>query len=203
MKKTILLLVLLTLYSCSKPDDGTRSSLPAITSEGKNTFGCKINGETFLPRNNGGFSAGYRTVLSAKYAHYEYDYYGLGPGYHLAIRAYNSQTDKSISIELANSGEPIISGATYPIVLKTDGLIAATYSFSTSTQDTENANIYYYNSFDHITTEEFNGEITFNLVDEERQIISGVFYFTCINPETNETAEVLDGRFDIEYDNSF
>ncbi|WCO03528.1 hypothetical protein [Psychroserpens ponticola] len=203
MRKLLIFFIIFSLYSCSNDDDGTESSLPAITTEGKNTFGCKIDGETFLPRNNGGFSAGYTTVLRAQYRYYEYEYYGLEPGYHLAIRASNSLTDKNVSIELAASDEPIVTGQTYPIVLKTDGSISAEYGFSTNTQDPNNPNIYYYNSFNHITTDEFNGEITFNLVDEENQIISGVFYFTCINPETDEIVEVLDGRFDIEYDNWF
>jgi hypothetical protein len=203
MRKLLILFMILSLYSCSNDDDGTGSSLPAITSEGKNTFGCKINGETFLPRNNGGFSAGYTTVLRAQYRYYEYEYYGLEPGYHLAISAYNSLTNKSIRIELPASNEPIMTGSTYPITLKNNGNISAEYSFSTNTQDSNNSNIYYYNSFNHVTTENYNGEITFNLVDEENQIISGVFYFSCINPETNEIVEVLDGRFDIEYDNWF
>ena len=203
MRKLVLLFMILSLYSCSNDDDGTESSLPAITSKGKNTFGCKINGETFIPKNNGGFSVGYTTVLSARYRYYEHEYYGSKPGYHLAIRASNSLTSKNISIELAASDKPIITGQKYPIVLKTDGSISAEFSFSTNTQDPNNSNIYYYNSFNHITTQEFNGEITFNLVDEENQIISGVFYFSCINPKTAEIVEVLDGRFDIKYDNWF
>ncbi len=195
--------MVLSLYSCTNDDDGTGSPLPAITSEGKNTFGCKIDGETFLPKNNGGFSPGYTSVLRAKYRYFQYEYYGLEPGYHLAISAYNSLTNKSVRIELAASDEPIVTGETYPLVLKNNGSISAEYSFSTSTQDPDHPNIYYYNSFDHITTAEYNGEITFNLVDEENQIISGVFYFSCFNPETNRTVEVLNGRFDIQYENWF
>lgn len=203
MKELLVFFIILSLYSCSNDDDGTGSPLPAITSEGKNTFGCKIDGETFLPKSKGGFSAGYRTILRAQYRYYEYEYYGLEPGYHLAIRASNSLTNKNVSIELAASTEPIITGQTYPITLKTNGSISAEYNYSTNTQDPSISNIYYYNSFNHITTEEFKGEITFNLFDEENQIISGVFYFSCINPETDEIVEVFDGRFDIEYDNSF
>ncbi len=203
MRKLLFLFTILSLYSCSNDDDGTRKSLPAITSEGKNTFGCKIDGEIFLPRNNGGFSAGYTTVLRAQYSYYEHEYYGLEPGFHLAISAFNSLTNKSIRIELAASNEPILTGETYPITLKNNGFISANYIFSTNTKDPNNPNIYYYNSFNHITTENYDGEITFNLVDEENQIISGVFYFTCVNPETNEIVEILDGRFDIEYDNRF
>lgn len=203
MKKILFLFVILSVYSCTNDDDGTGRSLPAITSDGSNTFGCEINGEVFLPRNRGGFSAGYTTVLSARYRYYQNEYYGLEPGYHLAINAFNSLTSKSVSIRLAASNEPIQTGETYPITLENDGSIFARYHFSTRTQDTNYPNVFYYNSFNHITTENYGGEITFNLVDEEKQIISGVFHFNCINPETNELVEILDGRFDIEYDNWF
>ena len=50
MKKLIPLILITFLFSCTYDDDDTNNSLPAITSEGKNTFGCKINGETFLPK---------------------------------------------------------------------------------------------------------------------------------------------------------
>ena len=203
MKKFLILLVIVSFYSCANTDDGTKSSLPAITSEGKNTFGCKIDGQLFLPKDKGGFSAGYTEVLRAQYAHFDYDYYGYKPGYHLSIKAYNALTKKSISITLFSPNEPIISGKTYPIVLKADGAMSAQYDYSTTTKDPNNPNVYYYNSFDYITTDEYNGEITFNLVDESKKIISGVFYFNCINPETNETSEIFDGRFDINYEAGF
>jgi hypothetical protein len=199
MKKLFFLFMIVGLHSCANVDDGTGDSLPAITSEGKNTFGCLINGETFLPKNNGGFSAGYSTVLRAQYSYFEQEYYGMEPGYHLAISASNSLTKKSIRIELTAADEPISTGQTYPIVLKNNGVLSANYRYSTDTQDPTDPYIYYYTALNHITTEEFNGEITFNLVDEENQIISGVFYFSCINPNTGNIVEVNAGRFDINY----
>lgn len=166
-----------------------------------NTFGCKIDGITFLPRSSGNiFSGGTRNNLSAKYRYYENQYYSLGPGYHLAIRAYNSQTNKSISIELAESDEPLISGMTYPIVLKKNGSISASYSFSTRSQDPNNSNVYYLNYFNHTTSDEIGGELIINHLDEENQIISGEFHFNCINPETEKIIEVVEGRFDLNYE---
>jgi hypothetical protein len=199
MKKSLLFLLIIFQFSCTTNDDGTNSSLPAITSEGKNTLGCKINGETFLPINKGGFSGGYRTVLSAKYAHYENEYYGLGPGYHLSIHAYNSLTNKSVSIRLIKSDSPLIPGETYPITLKSDGTVSAEYNFSTNTQSAENPNIYIHESYNHITTNEYNGEITFHHIDEENQIISGEFYFDCIDTNVNKMVKITEGRFDLIY----
>lgn len=199
MKKLILLILVLSIFSCTKDDDGTNSSLPAITSEGRNTFGCKVNGETFLPKSKGGFSLGPRNLLSAKYAYYEYEYYGLEPGYHLSIRANNQLTNKSVGIRLTGSDTPLIVGEIYPIILKSEGTLSAEFSFSTKTKSAENPNIYIYNSFQHYTTNEYSGEITFHHIDEDKQIISGEFYFDCIDMENNETAEITEGRFDLVY----
>ncbi len=203
MKKSISLLLILSLYSCIRDDDGTNNRLPAITAEGKKTFGCTIDGETFLPRSNGGFSPGSTPVLRVKYNYFESDYYGYGPGYVLAIRASNSFTDKDVYIELNRGDEPLMAGQTYPLVLKTDGAIGATYGFATNTPDPNSPDIFYYDYFEHVTTNEYVGEITFSRVDETNKIISGEFYFTCINASNGTTAEIRDGRFDLVYESNF
>jgi hypothetical protein len=38
--------ITVTCFSCRKDKDG----LPKATEEGKNTFGCKINGAIFIPK---------------------------------------------------------------------------------------------------------------------------------------------------------
>ena len=199
MKKLILLILITILSSCTNDDDGTDNSLPAISSEGKDTFGCKINGETFLPKSKGGFSAGYTTVLLARYAYYEDGYYGLKPGYSLNIRANNSLTNKSVGIMLTGSDKPLMVGKTYPITLESEGFFSAEYFTSTLTESDESPNIYIHNSFQHFTTTEHNGEIIFHHIDEENQIISGKFYFDCIDRRNNVTAEITEGRFDLIY----
>jgi hypothetical protein len=51
MKKILVALILsFCLASCENTDDGTTSSLPNLTTEGKNTFGCKIDGQIFIPK---------------------------------------------------------------------------------------------------------------------------------------------------------
>lgn len=198
-----IILFLSISFSCTENDDGTDSPLPAITSEGKNTFGCKINGETFVPRDNGGFSAGYTTVLKAQYAYYEHAYYGLEPGYHLAIGAYNSLTNKDIRIELSASDAPLTTGVSYPLTMNNEGNISAEYSYSWETPHPDHPGVYIYHSTNYKTTQEQGGEIKFLKIDETNQIISGVFSFDCINPENNEVVQIKDGRFDIVYERSF
>jgi hypothetical protein len=51
-KSNILVLILMyicTLLSCIIPDDPEPPTLPPLTTEGKNTFGCLINGRVFVP----------------------------------------------------------------------------------------------------------------------------------------------------------
>lgn len=50
MKKDIITLMILLaiLFSCKK-EDPLPTELPPITTEGKNTFGCLINGEIYVP----------------------------------------------------------------------------------------------------------------------------------------------------------
>ncbi len=45
--------------------------------------------------------------------------------------------------------------------------------------------------------------VSFRLLVKVLSDFLSVFYFTCINPETNKIVEVLGGRFDIKYDNWF
>ncbi len=53
LMKTLLsaFVLLIVLFSCKKDD-----LLPAATQNGANTFGCKVNGKTWIPDGGGGFS---------------------------------------------------------------------------------------------------------------------------------------------------
>ena len=44
------MIITFCFVSCENTDDGTSSVLPDITTEGKNTFGCKIDGQIFIPK---------------------------------------------------------------------------------------------------------------------------------------------------------
>ncbi len=51
MKQTILLFLIVMLFSCSKNEPSSpESKLPPETQTGANTFGCLIDGNLFLPR---------------------------------------------------------------------------------------------------------------------------------------------------------
>lgn len=201
MKKLIYLLSILFFISCSNDNDGTRDNLPAITTEGKNTFGCKIDGVTFLPKSRGGFSAGYRApILSARYFSLTYTYYDLEPGHYLTINAHNELTSKDVTIELTKSDLPIMEGQTYPIALKGDGLFDANYYFSTNAPHPDFNNVFIHTTHKYKSSNEYNGELKVIKIDETNFIISGIFSFDCINNVDNSVAEIREGRFDINYE---
>lgn len=64
MNRFLLLLPLL-LVACKK--DGPEAGLPKATQEGKNTFGCLVNGKAFLPKAGSVFSIGNRNPLEANF----------------------------------------------------------------------------------------------------------------------------------------
>ncbi len=204
MKKIIyplLTLTLLLFVSCTNDDNGTNDSLPEITNQGKNTFGCQVNGELFLPKSKGGFSAGYRPpILIGRYFNLQHSYYDLEPGYYLQLSAYNELTTKSITIQLTKSDVPLVQGQTYPIVLKGNGLFDATFSHSTTTPHPEYNNVFIYNSFEYTTTNEYFGVLTINKLDTTNLVISGTFSFDCYNNVDSKTSQIREGRFDIKYE---
>ena len=56
MKKTFFILTSIIIISCKKELDG---KLPALTFEGKNTFGCNIDGASWTPKGYHDLGIGY------------------------------------------------------------------------------------------------------------------------------------------------
>ena len=195
---SILAVSLSLSISCSKDNDGKRAKLPAVTTEGKNTFGCRVNGEIFVPKSKGGFNP--TSPLVAKYYYHGYsdgDY--LQPGYYLFLNAFNRDTQKNIDIMLAKSDVPLVQGQTYPIVLKADAAVNAQYSFYSYTPHPEHSNVSIFTTHEYKTTNEYSGQLKILKIDEANFIISGTFSFDAINSVNGKTASITEGRFDVKY----
>ncbi len=188
------LFLILLSFSCSNDDDGTNSNLPAITESGENTFGCRIDGQVFVPRGSGGFSDGYTSTLSASYGRINYP--EEQEGYYLTISARNRKTNKSIGIVLFKSDVPLAENVTYPIQLFEEGNFSADYRFTDFNNSSENSVPVY----EFITNQEYNGTITINKLDEQSNIVSGTFEFDCIDESRELISTITDGRFDIIYE---
>lgn len=200
MKKLFFILVLtIALFtSCSKDKDGKRAKLPAVTTEGKNTFGCRINGEIFVPKGSSSFYSA--SPLMASYYYYQYPESDTKPpGFYLFLHAFNKDTGRNIEINLTKSDVPLVQGQTYPIVLKGNGAVDAQYSFYTYTPHPDHGNVSIFNSYEYETTNEYAGELKIIKFDETNRILSATFSFDALNNANGKSVSVTEGRFDVKY----
>ena len=146
--------------------------LPPITTTGAGTFGCKVNGKVWVAKSN-------KTGWPPTYA---------------SISKQNNWLVRIAGFILKDNTEDLTINLTYynknmdnyPLYLRDDGYNSGLYINVIT------------NSFwrtDSLT----GGEITLTRFDTVSQIISGTFYFDCINKETNDTIHITDGRFDMHY----
>ncbi|HRZ32920.1 MAG TPA: hypothetical protein P5188_11465 [Flavobacterium sp.] len=199
MKKIVLvLLVHFILVGCENTDDGTTSTLPELTTEGKDTFGCLIDGELFLPRKRV-YGTPYNTpILKAVYVYNEY-YFN---GYRLAIYANNEITKKFISITLTGGQTALQEGMTYPIAVEEENAITGFYEHWGETIDNGDGTGFT-PVYSFYTNAEYYGELELIKLDTVNQIISGRFWFDCEEVHDGSISEIREGRFDIKYTTDF
>ncbi|WP_304067356.1 DUF6252 family protein [Pedobacter glucosidilyticus] len=179
LKYIIILISYLSLSasSCKKDKTGI-DALPPATQEGRNTFGCLVNGEVLLPKVKG-LGVG-QPVLRGSYY---YQNFNEKVGYYLTISATdNNSTLKSIIIN--TDSLKIEQNKTY--MFENFGMKGLSYARYTVSLDT------YYTNTDN------SGELKITRLDESKKIISGTFWFDAVN-EVGEKVEVREGRFDMSY----
>ncbi len=173
MRSTWFLVALVIICSCSNDEDESTLRLPDITQEGLNTFGCLVNGELFIPS--------YKIdLLSSNFsATYSEDFDVL------IISARNIE-DQSIDKNIN-------------ITIKIDeGVKKYIYEESNSER------LIYYNNTPTCFAYYMNYEIQESFVevlhlDEELDIISGIFEFVGVDTLCQDTIYITDGRFDVTY----
>ncbi|WP_151088577.1 hypothetical protein [Hymenobacter baengnokdamensis] len=167
----VAIIALLALSECK---DDVSPQLPAETTSGANTFGCKIDGQIFVPRasrNDSGFESGYR-VLAKDYYLFSLsadDFSGY-PGKYVIISTDSFRLETGRVFDLKKGGVQIF-------VLNGDG---GDYSFRAHD----------------------SGQLTITCFDSVRHILSGRFDFTASADVTGgvlpgKQVHVTDGRFDI------
>jgi hypothetical protein len=177
----LICLILTTSMKCKKDETGIEA-LPPTTQEGKNTFGCLVNGEAFTPKgsNLGG------PVLSS---YYQYLNSPTAQGYFFNVSADMEEDNISKSISIGANNVIIKQGSKYQ--LKNYPNVDEVYarliiiSNSGSINQYETINIY-------------KGELLISKFDETKQIVSGTFWFDAVN-KNGEKVEVREGRFDVKY----
>ena len=168
---------LFTFNQCKKNKDVPQ--LPPETTTGAMTFGCKVNGEIFVPKDGGG-----KPGLFCQYVNL-----GNVPdgGWHLNIPAYNYSTKRGISIE--TDSLLLVEGGTYEFGT-VEGTANAFYIVNNNT--TGGVDVY-------SKLMGGSGQLYISKFDSINRILSGTFFFTGTKVSTGEKVTVTDGRFDIRY----
>lgn len=164
-------LLILFLFSCKKADPHP-DVLPPATQEGKNTFGCFLNGKVWVPYTYALFARKITPVfgswVSIEALHYE------------DPKASDKQT--IVISFLPDRTNPV---RTYHMSLDDDAEAFAAYY--------DRQGCYYYSDPEDI----MEGHITITKYDLlEEKVIAGTFKFT-LGKEDCETLHFADGRFDI------
>jgi len=178
MKKSLIsyfFIISIILLSCKKEV----SELPAATQTGANTFGCKIDGNFWVPA---GFGALTAPKLEARIA-----------GSDLIMNARNfssSPTESEFEIFIKGLTEngigsyALSTGASYPNYSNS----FAYYVHRKFTPDNE-----------WVTTAPYTGTVTITKIDSVNHFVSGTFQFQAINLyNAPQPISVTEGRFDVK-----
>lgn len=174
---SILLILLLTgCNRCKKDEVKPIDELPAATQEGKNTFGCLVNGEAFLPE---GSAFSYPKLQ----CFYQYIDDSFGKGYFFGLNAKNKSSNSLKGIDILTREMEIQEGKVYQLT---------TYGIKGAAQGTYNIGI----DDKYWIKPPLTGELHITRLDEVKQIVSGTFWFDAMN-DKGEKVEVREGRFDM------
>src|SRR5687768_16795308 len=173
MKQVLFILagLFLLVTSCRK------EKLPKLTHEGKNTFGCKVNGKNWVPRGGGGLLNPLDALSGGFYRNINTIY----------IDALDNEEEIEIYLrDVFNTGEYALNFTTVP---RPDNLYPKNYGLYTVSKN--NATISY------ITTAAHTGKVNILNRDTINKIVSGTFEFTAVN-NNGGTVKITEGRFDIK-----
>ncbi|MCU0441382.1 MAG: DUF6252 family protein [Bacteroidia bacterium] len=189
MKTTQLIVFILitvcsfSLWSCKDKDPDPQPAppspnvkeeqLPPITTTGAGTFGCKVNGKVWVAKSN-------KTGWPPTYA-------SVDKSNNRLINISGSMLKHpSIFHIIGLQFYYLINKSNFKLNILTDTVPSANYI------DTDKNKFWRTDSI-------LGGEVTLINFDTVKQIISGTFYFDCVNKETNDTLRITDGRFDMNY----
>ncbi|MCO6494715.1 MAG: hypothetical protein J5I91_03410 [Bacteroidetes bacterium] len=200
--KTLLLLSIASLLcfsSCKKEKKGTTNifkqkrptELPPITTEGKNTFGCYVDGELLVPFPRRAIKDNFRAF-----------YYGVKWDDLNGTLEVGANMEGDIGYSSKSAGIYIQSSVfdTGEYVLYTDiaynaqGLSYLRRSAGVQINNEKGETVF--DSWRVPSTD--CGRMNILRLDTVARILSGTFYFDAINKE-GDTVKVTDGRFDFTY----
>jgi hypothetical protein len=176
------IMILVTGSPGCKKDKGSEPGLPPLTADGKNTFGCKVNGAVFVPKRK---LFGSRVTCA---------YQKLYPGSHGFVfvvggelTPLNSCNGSNVSIYVDSIS--LQTGSQYTLKARPPGKHRGSY------RTTENCGT---TSRRYVTNEYVTGEVTITHFNDSFGIVAGTFWFDAVD-EFGDTVHITEGRFDMEY----
>lgn len=182
----ILLLILFTFCSCKKQKPSNPvEQLPAATQTGANTFGCLINGQAVVIHKPFGdlspsFGCQYQLIYP-NVSGYTFNLNGTDKIDGCHFRTVGIFLD---SIQLAQNTYILNTGV---VKYGRRGLVDIANGCPPSPLLT------------YWTDSTITGQLTITHFDQQKQIVSGTFYFDAIESPSHDTVHVTDGRFDMMY----
>ena len=170
----LVLIVLLSILSCTKTEEIDK--LPPMTTEGKNTFGCLVNGKTWIPKTEGGGL--FNEKLTVRYEN-------EGLNIQANLRLNNDEIFQRLSVTAVfidvgsyQISPPPFDGIVYfNLKNKPMGTIECT-SYKCIPEDTQIEILY---------------------IDTSKRIISGTFSYKNLTNRCGDIINITDGRFDVRY----
>ena len=187
LKILILIFLPILILGCNvDDDDGTGDTLPPVTTQGASTFGCKINGQVFLPKMESCFLCGRTEKMRLSY-------FQSGDTYQLGINAYNDiNGDVSMHLDLYLD-EPLAVGV-YELSESYIASIDRTWPNAAININRKINNEIINSSFG--TNSEMTGTLEILEYNITERFIAGVFEFQAINQQ-GKIVEISEGRFDM------
>jgi Family of unknown function (DUF6252) len=172
--------VLFTSIKCKK-NKTQEAELPPETTTGAMTFGCKVNGKVFVPKDGRG-----KPGLFVQYVNLGA---GVGGGWFLNIPATNWESTEIPTLQIGTDSLLITENSTYQFKINNNnqsikGTAFAKYASGSSGYIKLNSDV---------------GDLIITRFDQVNRILSGRFYFIATNTSNGEKINITEGRFDIRY----
>jgi len=181
--KLLTYIIILLFLGCDRcqEDVAPIDQLPPATQDGKETFGCLVNGQAFVPKgtNLGG------PILSA---YYQYIQDPNHTGFFFNVGAGRDELGRSRGVSIGTNNLLLKEGATYKLT-----------NYYNMNEAFGHYGIYTGGIINEYFTQDiYQGELYLSRFDDVNQVVSGTFWFDAVN-DKGEKVEVREGRFDVHF----
>lgn len=172
LRLLVMLLIAWLLFCCEQKD-----FLPNATEEGRNVFGCKINGKPWVPYGETGFQA-IKPITGG------FNLLGENPGVRRIWIRTRSKDKQEIQLHIKDVriGEYILNEDTQILPIALFAINYGMYQTGNST---------------YTTSSKYTGKVNITKADTVTGVLAGTFEFTVGN-SNGTTFKITDGRFDIK-----